>query len=179
VADIGSQQRVREIPDDVVEERLGFQVPDLAYVVALLRHFRPEFDRLPHGEQIALVERACTYVNKFVDALRKLMAFLEYGRPWGLPNKIRENVEWDVWAAVLKDVYGLSYTEIGEQFKKAPTLHDEIKGGHKTASNMVKRGRKILEQALGKEGWRKQAEAMRAVNARWDSMSKEARQSEA
>jgi hypothetical protein len=36
---------------------------------------------------------------------------------------------------------------------------------------MIKRGRKMLESALGTEGWRKQVEAMKAEAKRWQKLS--------
>jgi len=43
---------------------------------------------------------------------------------------------------------------------------------------MVRRGRRILEQALGVEGWRRQAEAMRIEAERWSALSEEEREAE-
>jgi hypothetical protein len=40
---------------------------------------------------------------------------------------------------------------------------------------MVLRGRDILERAWGKDGWRKEAEAMKAEAARWYSLTPEER----
>lgn len=158
-----------------IEDRLASQIRPLAYVIALLRHFRPDFDGLSHRDQVSLIVQACTLLNEFLDTLRKFVAFLEYGMTSGLPNKIRENAELDVTAAVLKDVDGLSNAEIGVTLDIEPTTHDLEHGGHRTAGNMVRRGRKILEQALGKEGWQEHIEAMRTEAARWRSLSDEER----
>lgn len=81
----------------------------------------------------------------------------------------------DVWAAVLKDVEGLSNPELGKLFRLPATDHDVDKGDNQTARKRADRGREFLEKALGKEGWKKQIEAMRAEVVWWRSLSKEER----
>ncbi|MEJ7873027.1 MAG: hypothetical protein WKF67_12285, partial [Rubrobacteraceae bacterium] len=53
----------------------------LDYFLALLRYHRPGFDDLPPRERADLITETCSYANEFLDALRKLVAFLEHGRP--------------------------------------------------------------------------------------------------
>jgi hypothetical protein len=83
-------------------------VRPLEYVWALLRERRAGFDRLPREEQFALMKRAFVYVNGVVSNLRKLLKFLEYGTPGGLPTRTLETADKSVQAAVLRDVVGLS-----------------------------------------------------------------------
>jgi hypothetical protein len=45
------------------------------------------------------------------------------------------------------------------------------KGDYPTVRASVKRGREILEKALGTHEWSKQAETMKAEAARWNSLS--------
>src|SRR5215211_3396976 len=52
----------------------------LDYVLMLLRYHRPGFDDLPQQERTNLVADACAHMNEFLEALRKLVAFLEHGR---------------------------------------------------------------------------------------------------
>lgn len=74
-----------EAPGDVPSMPIGID-RSIEYVAALLRYYRPGFDSLPHEDQLALIERACVYINNYLDSLRKLRAFLEYGRTKGPPQ---------------------------------------------------------------------------------------------
>jgi hypothetical protein len=148
-----------------------WQLRSLRYLVALLKFYRPEFDKLPWEDQLALMERACTYVDELLGAVRKLTAFLEYGTPSGLPNRAAEKLDRDIQAAILKDVDDLTYREIGQELGIPPPRNVDIKGDYSTARMAVNRGRKILEKALGRDGWSKRAETMKAQAARWNSLS--------
>jgi hypothetical protein len=52
----------------------------LDYVLMLLRYHRPGFDDLTRKERTNLVVDACTHTNELLEALRKLVSFLEHGR---------------------------------------------------------------------------------------------------
>jgi hypothetical protein len=148
------------------------QLRSLRYLVALLKYYRPEFDKHPWEDQLALMERACTYVDELLGAVRKLTAFLEYGTPSGLPNRAAEKLDRDIQAAILKDVDDLTYREIGQELGIPPPRNVDIKGDYSTARMAVNRGRKILERALSEEGgWSKEAEKMKAQATRWKSLS--------
>lgn len=149
----------------------------LDYVLTLLRYHRPGFDDMPREDRVALVAGTCSYVNAFLEALRKLMAFLEHGTPGRRIPAATKAAARDVRAAVLKDVDGLTYREIGNELGVPPPEYDG-KGDHPTVRKMVRRGRRILEQALGVEGWRTQVEAMRAEAERWNALSEEEREAE-
>jgi hypothetical protein len=56
----------------------------------------------------------------------------------------------------------LSFIEIAKRFDLPVTEKECDKGDHPQVRQMIKRGRNILEGALGKEGWQKQLEAMKA-----------------
>ncbi len=150
----------------------------LDYVLTLLRYHRPGFDALPREERVVLVAGTCSYVNAFLEALRKLMAFLEHGTPGRRIPAATKAAARDVRAAVLKDVDGLTYREIGKELGVSPPEDVGHKGDHPTVRKMVRRGRRILEQALGVEGWRRQAEAMRIEACRWNALSEEEREAE-
>jgi hypothetical protein len=139
------------------------QLQALKYALTLLRYYRPEFDSLPPNVQRALMLGTCNRIRVFMDALHALMAFVEYGTPSGTPNKAvaAKSAARDVKASVLKDVDGLSYTEIGRRLGIPPSRHDEIKNDHVRARSMVRRGRGYLKKALGEDGWRQQIEAMK------------------
>jgi hypothetical protein len=144
----------------------------LRYLVALLKYYRPEFDKYSWEDQLALMERACTYVHELLEAVRKLTAFLGYGTPSGLPNRAAEKLDRDIQAAILKDVDDLTYREIGQQLAIPPPRNVDIKGDYSTARMSVNRGRKILERALREEGgWSKEAEKMKVEATRWKSLS--------
>lgn len=143
----------------------------LDYVLLLLRYYRPDFDDLPQEEKIGLIEHACGHINEFLEALRKLAAFLEYGAPGKHQKSAARDADRDVRAAVRRDVDGLTYRQIGEEFELPPPKDFKYKGDHPTARQMVSRGRSILERSLGIEGWREHIEAMRAEAKRWSSLS--------
>ncbi|MDQ5827340.1 MAG: hypothetical protein M3441_24535 [Chloroflexota bacterium] len=144
----------------------------LRYLVALLKYYRPGFDKYSWEDQLALMERACAYFQGLVEAVRKLTAFLEYGTPSGLPNRAVETLDRDIQAAILKDVDDLTYREIGQELGIPPPRNVDIKGDYSTARMAVNRGRKILERALEeKGGWSKEAEKMKAEATRWKSLS--------
>jgi hypothetical protein len=143
----------------------------LDYVLLLLRYHRPDFSLLSREEKIGLLVHACARTNEFLDALRKLMSFLEYGTSDGRAKPATRAADRDVKAAVLRDVDGLTYREIGEELGIPRPKDLEIKGDYPRVRQMVIRGRKILVLALGKDGWRKHIEAMRTEAKRWNSLS--------
>jgi len=143
----------------------------LSYLVALLKYYRPEFDQYSWEYRLALMERACTYLHKLLEALNTFTAFLEYGTPdWG-PNRGAKTPARDVKAAILRDVDGLTYRAIGQELGILPPPDVHYKGDYPTVRASVKRGREILEKALGRDEWSKQAETMKAEAARWNSLS--------
>jgi hypothetical protein len=148
------------------------QLYSLRVLVALLKYYRPEFDKYSWEDQLALMERACDYVHGLVEAVRKLSAFLEYGTPSGLPNRAVETLDRDIQAAILKDVDDLTYREIGQELGIPPPRNVDIKGDYSTARMAVNRGRKYLERALReKGGWSEQAKEMKAEATRWKLLS--------
>ncbi|MEJ7872055.1 MAG: hypothetical protein WKF67_07325, partial [Rubrobacteraceae bacterium] len=125
----------------------------LDYVLSLLRYHRPGFDDLPVEERAGLVADTCAHINGLLETLRKLATFLEHGRPGRRGPTATRVTARDVAAAVLKDVDGLTYKEIGKEFGMLFPADFGHKGDHSAVRKMVVRGRKVLEQALGAEGW--------------------------
>jgi hypothetical protein len=148
----------------------------LEYIEPLIRYYKPDFDSRPPQEQRDLVEKACTHINGFLEALRKLQNFLEYGTP--NQKKLTPDIEkprQDVQAAVWSEVDGLTHRQIGERMGiPIPDVSKE-KGGHETARASVERGKQTLKEAFGEKGWEKQKEEMKAQKARWQSLSQEKR----
>lgn len=99
------------------------------------------------------------------------MAFVEYGVPGRGPVPVARSIARDTKAAVLKDVEGLTYREIGEKIGVSPPGDVSIKGDYSTVRKMVGRGRRFLGVGLGEEGWHGQAEAMKAKAERRSSLS--------
>lgn len=150
----------------------------LDYVLTLLRYHRLGFDDLPLEERAGLVADTSAHVNRLLETLRKLSTFLEHGRPGRRGPTAARVTARDVTATVLKDVDGLTHREIGERFGILLPVDFGYKGDHATVRKMVLRGRRVLERALGAEGWRKQVETMRAEAKRWRSMSEPEREAE-
>lgn len=55
----------------------------IEYVLPLVKHYKPEIANYSPEEQWDLIEKTCFYVKEFLESLRKLQAFLEYGAPNG------------------------------------------------------------------------------------------------
>jgi len=147
------------------------QLRSLSYLAALLKYYRPEFDQYSWEYRLALMERACTYLHKLLEAVHTFTAFLEYGTPdWG-PNRGAKTPGRDVKAAILKDVDALPYRLIGNELGMLPPPDVHYKGDYPTVRASVKRGRQILERALGKDEWSRQVETMKAEAAWWKSLS--------
>jgi hypothetical protein len=158
------QVRESEVPGGLQSHQF------LDYVLLLLRYHRTGFDDLPHEEKLDLIEQICVHTNKFLEALRSLMAFLEYGVPGQRQAAAVKNADLDVRAAVLRDVDELTYREIG-RILDVPLPEDfDYKGDLPRVRQMVKRGRSLLEGALGKEGWQEHIEAMKAEAKRWKAL---------
>jgi hypothetical protein len=151
----------------------------LDYALMLLRYHRPGFDALPLEQRVELLAETCISVNAFLEALRKLISFLEHGLPGRRGPAPTRLVGRDVQAAVLKDVDGLTYREVAEELGVPLPADFIIKGDHPAVRRMVTRGRAVLESALGGEGWLRQVEAMKAEAARWSSLSEARREAEA
>src|SRR5215210_5351011 len=82
----------------------NLQYPGFSYVLALLKHYRPDFDGLPRDEQVGLVSGAAERMNALLAASRQFVEFLEYGSPGKDQRTLVEDANGDVKAAVLKDV---------------------------------------------------------------------------
>jgi hypothetical protein len=118
VAEPGQErEQRRERAQRAAEFKHDLQVPSLEYVLALLRYSRPGFDTLPRSDQVELILRTCEHLNDFLTSLRKLVTFVEYGGPEGLPTKPVKDRNQDVKAALLSEVAGLSYKKIGEELR--------------------------------------------------------------
>jgi hypothetical protein len=145
----------------------------LGYLLPLVRYYKPEFENCSREEQQDLLKKTCDYTIDFLESLRKLQAFLEYGTPnRKLAPAIREPNR-DVRAAILHDVNGFNYRQIGERMGIPVPPDFEIKGEHQTVRKMVERGHRLLEGAFGKEGWRERAKAMKNHKEWWQSLSED------
>src|SRR5919112_1240888 len=150
----------------------------LNYLLPLIEHYRPEVSDYSPQEAEDLLEKASTYISDFLESLRKLQAFLEYGAPNRKLLPAAKEPKRDVKAAILHDVDGLNYRQIGERMEISLPPAFEIKGEHQTVRKMVDRGRRILQEAFGKEGWQKRIKVMKAEKAWWKSLSTEEQRKE-
>jgi hypothetical protein len=174
-----------EFEDLVASSKLGDELISklkpmrpLGYMLPLLEYYKPEVKEYSGRQVEEVLEKTCYYVNNFLKALRELQAFLEYGAPSRkLTPPVREPNR-DIRAAILRDVDGLSYRQIGEEMQIPLPPDFEVKGEHQTVRKMVARGRRILKQAFGEEGWRERVETMKTEKAWWQSLSEEERYSE-
>lgn len=91
---------------------------------------------------------------------------------------VARSIARDVKAAVLKDVEGLTYHEIGKRLGVPPPADFSYKGDHPTVRKSVGRGRKAFEIGLGKEGWLTHVEAMKEESKRRCGISEVEREAE-
>jgi NADH dehydrogenase/NADH:ubiquinone oxidoreductase subunit G len=145
----------------------------LEYVVALLRHYRPEFDDLPREEKHGLIVGCCRRVNALLEASRQLGAFLEYGARDRDLRAPLEEVERYVRAAELKDVEGLSDRKIGEILGIEPAPSDEIRRQNSNVRHAVKQGKRLFTDAWGEEEWQKRVELKRSESEWFLSLTEE------
>jgi hypothetical protein len=134
----------------------------LRYAHALLRHYRPDFDNLPHDDQLRLLEKCCERVNDTLKSVRLLSDFLEYGGPSKDQRAAVEDPHRDVKAALLADVEGLKHREIAKilRIDRPSTLRGER--DYSKVRQMVARGKDVLQRAFGPEGYSKVLESMKA-----------------
>ena len=157
------------------------------YIEELLRYFRPDYDRLSRREQTALIQGACDRLNKFHKALEELVGFAEYATYNAGNRKLRklkpatDNVQLHVDAALLRDVKGLKYEEIGYRLgARTPDAEEwKKKRDASTPRSWVTKGRKLLRLAWGEEGYAARVAAKKAERERWRSLSEEDRLVEA
>jgi hypothetical protein len=174
----------RALGDDRIEEDLRRSLRELRhhqaldYVLMLLRYHRPGFDDLPHQERANLVVDACGHTNEFLEALRKLVAFLEHGQLHFRGPAAIKVASKDIAAAVLRDVDGLTNREIGERLGVPLPTDFRIKADHPTERKMVGRGRRALKAALGEDRWKEHVRAMKDEAEAWRSRSPVQRQAE-
>jgi hypothetical protein len=152
----------------------------------LLRYFRPELDQMSERERIELIEHTTDYINDYLKALRRLTAFLQYGKAGayeGLPTKQVTKATKQVRAAELRELVRteqgdpLPYSKIGKLLGEKPAPGQMqahlIRGYDARISKMVKDGRSILKQALGEEGYRAYMEEKRAELEHWHTLSED------
>ena len=109
------------------------------------------------------------------------MAFLEYGTPQGLPTRVVQDAQAQIYAAMLRDVAGLTHLEIANELNLEIDL-DRYKVDMKIpkVANLVRDGRKILDEALKDEGgWKARAKKMKIEGEHYNSLSREEQEIEA
>jgi hypothetical protein len=157
----------------------SFQV---SHLYTLLRYFRPELDHANEEERIALLGRAIGYVKNYLEALRRLTEFLQYGEagPYeGLATKPLTQAAKQVRAAELRELVRtkagtpLPYGKIGKLLgeKRKPT--QAARSYDRRIKRMVDAGKEILKQALGEQVYRDYMESKRAEIEHWQTLSED------
>jgi hypothetical protein len=154
----------------------------LTPVYELLRYFRPELDQMSERERIELIERTIGYINDYLKALRRLTAFLQYGKTGayeGLPTKQVTQAGKQVRAAEFRELVKtergapLPYAKIGKLLGEKPTSGQAPRSYERRIKGMVEAGKGILKQALGEQGYRDYMEEKRAELEHWQTLSEE------
>jgi hypothetical protein len=148
----------------------------------LLRYFRPEFHEASEKERIELLERTIGYVNDYLKALRRLTAFLQYGKTGayeGLPTKQVTQAAKQVRAAEYRELVRtergapLPYAKIGKLLGERPTPGQDPRSYDARIKRMVEAGKGILKQALGEQGYRDYVEEKRTELEHWQTLSED------
>jgi hypothetical protein len=148
----------------------------------LLRYFRPELDDMSEKERIALLQRTIGYVNAYLKALRRLTAFLQYGKTGaykGLPTKQVTQAAKQVRAAEFRELVRtergapLPYAKIGKLLGEKPTPGQAPRSYERRIQRMVEAGKGIFKQALGERGYRDYVEEKRAELDHWQTLSED------
>ena len=154
----------------------------LTPVYELLRYFRPALDDMSEKERIELLERTIGYINDYLKALRRLTAFLQYGKAGayeGLPTKPVTQAAKQVRAAELRELVKtergdpLPYAKIGKLLGEKPTPGQDRRSYEARIGRMVKDGTDILKQALGEQGYRTYIEEKQTELEHWQTLSEE------
>jgi hypothetical protein len=164
-------EELQEARRQYKENRANLQVRTSDYVLALLRYYRPDFDDLPHKKKLALIKEGCERINALLGALRQLGAFLEYE---DTKPPIKDAQRY-VTAAEMHDVEGLSTPKIAHRMGVTPTRSERDKGEVKKIREWIGKGRELLANLLGEEGWQEEVKRKRAQMERWNSYSEEER----
>jgi hypothetical protein len=146
----------------------------ISYMVALLRYRRPDFDDHTLEEQLDLVDKHRGRINKFLEKQREHAKFLEYGTPEGMPTRVVERARDQVKAAVLADVEGLPHKEIANRLG-VDVSDDEYKVNMQIPeiADLVRDGRRLLDNVLPGIGWRMHTEVIKADADRYRDLSDE------
>jgi hypothetical protein len=148
----------------------------------LLRYFRPELDQMSERERIELIERTIGYINDYLKALRRLTAFLQYGKTGayeGLPTKQVTQAAKQVRAAEFRELVRtergapLPYAKIGKLLGERPTPGQDPRSYDARIKRMVEAGKGILKQALGEQGYRDYVEEKRAELDHWQTLNED------
>ncbi len=144
----------------------------------LLAYYRSDSGDRSYEENVRLVQKTCTYIYDFLESLRRLLEFLEYGEPDQDTRPVVEAAERDMQAAVLKYVDGLKHREIAEELNIPLSESARTTGDLSTVREIIRRGRRILEQAWGEEGWEQAVESLRADAQHWRGLTNEEQEAE-
>jgi hypothetical protein len=152
----------------------------LTPVYELLRYFRPDLDHMSENERIELLERTIGYVNDYLKALRRLTAFLQYGKAGayeGLPTKqvtrAAKQIRAAEFRALIKTERGapLPYAKIGKLLGEKPNPAQAPRSFEARIKRMVEAGTRTLKQALGEQGYREYIEEKGAELQHWQTLS--------
>ena len=152
----------------------------ISYMVALLLYRRPDFDDHTLEEQLDLVDQHRGRINTFLEKQREHSKFLAYGTPKGMPTRVVERARDQVKAAVLADVEDLSHKHIANRLG-VDVSDDKYKVNMQIPeiADLVRDGRRHLDNVLPGIGWRKHAEDMKADAKRYRDLSDEDKEIEA
>jgi hypothetical protein len=145
-------------------------------MVALLRCRRPGFDGYALEEQLAIVGAFRRRLNKFLEAQRSYVNFLEYRTARDIRKTVKRAQD-QVTAAMLCDVSGYSHRDIAK--KMGIAMPERYKGNMKIpeVGALVRDGRELLDKVL-ETGWKERAKEMRAEGERYKSLSWEEKEIE-
>jgi|SRR5215207_1816456 len=138
--------------------------------IKLIRQYQPDFDSYAPEERAEFVMRTIERLNEVSRSAKKLIDHLQYAAPGRKAVPPLRDPERAVMATIISDVHNLSTLRIGEELGIVAPSDSDIKGENQTVRKMVHRGRLLLEQCFGTEGWNSKVKRMRAERQRWESI---------
>jgi hypothetical protein len=149
-------------------------IPDvreaIEYAEHLLAAYHPNFRDYAAGDRADLIRRTLEHLNRVSESIENLQTYLEYAGPERKAVPPVANPTRDVSAALLNEVCGYSSLQVGEELGFRVPADAAIKGENQTVRRAIQRGRALLEQCFGREGWRARAERMGEMRRRWESL---------
>ena len=161
-----SYERAVQNPEEYLDPAISPALTEAQeYAEAILRADIAGFDTYSVSERATWVIQTMKRVNNIRAAIEDLGHYVARAKPGSTTKRQpMEDLNRAVWAAILKEVHGLSSLKIGERLGiPGDPGRAAIKGENQNANAAVARGREILHRAFTDAGWQERVKRMRAA----------------